>query len=288
MNEEIGKLIKSKRKELGLTQQELADKLGISSYKTISKWENSVYMPDISYLIDISKILNVSLYELLGGTYYEKIKTSDVEHVLKNTIQETNNKTKKFNLLKRINILITLISLFGIKLYKDNDYIFTIRPEKVKIASFINSYSDLTRDNFYTTYYKGEKSIGIEEAICQKLPLYKTKSNYLITPNNNHIIYRFGVKEINAGQTENDINTLFNDKNYSKTAMFVNSIILFKQIGKLESVDFYFKDKEYFITRDKVLKYFNEENDYIYIENYETEVQSKLNDIEFLNSFLNN
>ena len=292
---EFGELIKSRRKELGLTQSEFAEKLGISSYKTISKWENGVYMPDISYLIDISKILNISLYELLGGKEKEKIINSDVEHVLKTTIKESNNKTKKFNLLKKVNLfliillsitLITLLCLFGIKLYKDNDYLFSIRPEKVKIENFKNAYSDLTRDNFYTTYYKGEKSSGIEETICRKLPLYRTKSNYLITPNNNHIIYRFGVKEINDGQSENDINKLFKDNNYTKKSMFINSVILFQKVGKLESVDFYYKDTEYHITRNTILKYFKEDNDYIYIENYDKQVLSKLNNINFINSLL--
>jgi len=297
MNEkEFGELIKSKRKELGITQTELAEKLGISSYKTISKWENGIYMPDISYLLDISRILNISLYELLGGKEKEKIKESDVENVLKATIKESNNKTKKFNLLKKVNlvliillsiILITLLCLFSIKLYKDNEYLFSIRPENVKIENIKNAYSDLTRDNFYTTYYKDEKSSGIEETICKKLPLYKTKSNYLITPNNNHIIYRFGVKELNEGQSENDINKLFNDDNYTKKSMFINSVILFKQIGKLESVDFYYKDSEYYITRNTILKYFKEDNDYIYIENYQLEVLDKLDNSKFLNEFLN-
>ena len=297
MNEkEFGELIKSKRKELGLTQSELAEKIGLSSYKTISKWENGVYMPDVSYLLDISQILDVSLYELLGGKENDKVITSDIEHVLKNTIQETNNKTKKFNLLKKLNlifislltiILIVFLTLFGIKLYHDNDYLFSIRPENVKIENFKNSYSDLTRDNFYTTYYKGEKKLGIEETICKKLPLYKTKSNYLITPNNNHIIYRLGVKEINEGQSEKNINSLFKDENYTKKSMFINSVILFRQVGKLEGIDFYYKDTEYHITRNTILKYFKEDNDYIYIENYQLDILNKLNNIKFLNEFLN-
>ena len=62
---EIGKLIKVKRKEKNLTQTELAEKVNISSYKTISKWENGIYMPDISLLIQLSEILDFSVYELL-------------------------------------------------------------------------------------------------------------------------------------------------------------------------------------------------------------------------------
>ena len=67
MNQEkIGRFISEKRKELGLTQKELADKLYVTD-KTISRWENGNYMPDLSNIIVLSDILGVSTYELLLG-----------------------------------------------------------------------------------------------------------------------------------------------------------------------------------------------------------------------------
>lgn len=67
MNQErIGKLISKKRKELNLTQKELADKLYVTD-KTISRWETGVYMPDLSNIIVLSDILGISTYELLLG-----------------------------------------------------------------------------------------------------------------------------------------------------------------------------------------------------------------------------
>ena len=67
MNQEkIGRFISEKRKELGLTQKELADKLYVTD-KTISRWENGNYMPDLSSIIVLSDILGVSTYELLLG-----------------------------------------------------------------------------------------------------------------------------------------------------------------------------------------------------------------------------
>lgn len=67
MNQErIGKFIATKRKELNLTQKELADKLYVTD-KTISRWENGNYMPDLSNIIILSDILGVSTYELLLG-----------------------------------------------------------------------------------------------------------------------------------------------------------------------------------------------------------------------------
>lgn len=53
------------RRQLGMTQQELGDKLGIS-YQSVSKWENQVTMPDITQLPLLSRIFEVSVDELLG------------------------------------------------------------------------------------------------------------------------------------------------------------------------------------------------------------------------------
>ena len=67
-----GEFISSLRKEKGLTQTELAQKLNISN-RTVSKWENADGYPDITILPELSKILGVSVDELLNGEKaYEK------------------------------------------------------------------------------------------------------------------------------------------------------------------------------------------------------------------------
>lgn len=64
--EKIGKVIKDCRKEKGMTQKELAEKLMISD-KTISKWERGLGCPDISFLTELSKILGVNIENILRG-----------------------------------------------------------------------------------------------------------------------------------------------------------------------------------------------------------------------------
>lgn len=61
-----GKLIANKRKVLNMTQNELAEKLHITD-KAVSKWERGLSFPDISILIPLAEILNISLYDLLKG-----------------------------------------------------------------------------------------------------------------------------------------------------------------------------------------------------------------------------
>ena len=69
----IGKFILNCRKEKSLTQEQLAEKLGVTS-KSISRWENGNTMPDYSLLKDLCSELNISVNELLSG---EKIKEND-------------------------------------------------------------------------------------------------------------------------------------------------------------------------------------------------------------------
>lgn len=63
----VGNFIMEKRKSLGLTQQQLADKLNVS-FQAISKWENGTTYPNIEILRDLAIVLNVSVDEILVGS----------------------------------------------------------------------------------------------------------------------------------------------------------------------------------------------------------------------------
>lgn len=69
----IGKFIAALRKEKGLTQEQLGEKLGVTN-KTISRWENGNYMPDVEMLSLLSKEFGVSINELVSG---ERLATED-------------------------------------------------------------------------------------------------------------------------------------------------------------------------------------------------------------------
>ena len=62
----IGKFIAECRKEKRLTQMQLAEQLGITD-KAISKWERGIAMPDSSIMLDVCRILGISVNELLSG-----------------------------------------------------------------------------------------------------------------------------------------------------------------------------------------------------------------------------
>ncbi len=69
----IGKFILNCRKEKGITQEQLAEKLGVTS-KSISRWENGNTMPDYTLLKDLCNELDININELLSG---EEIKGND-------------------------------------------------------------------------------------------------------------------------------------------------------------------------------------------------------------------
>ena len=79
----IGSYIAQKRRSLNLTQEQLAEKLGVSN-KTISKWENGKSMPDYSIIQKLCETLNVTLPELMDGedAAENSVRAYDEEQIL--------------------------------------------------------------------------------------------------------------------------------------------------------------------------------------------------------------
>jgi transcriptional regulator with XRE-family HTH domain len=100
----FGKYLKYKRKINKLTQQDLADKLNVSD-KTISKWENDLYLPDIDNIKALSKVLNTSIFELVNHEDYNNYSNKELNSLKTN---EVNNK----RIINKIIIFLLLISIF--------------------------------------------------------------------------------------------------------------------------------------------------------------------------------
>lgn len=79
----IGSYIAKKRREKNLTQEQLAETLGVSN-KTISKWENGKCMPDYSIIEQLCKELSVTLSELMDGedAAEDSVRVYDDEQIL--------------------------------------------------------------------------------------------------------------------------------------------------------------------------------------------------------------
>ena len=79
----IGSYIARKRREQNLTQEQLAQQLGVSN-KTISKWENGKCMPDYSIIQRLCEAIHVSLPELMDGedAAEDRMRVYDDEQIL--------------------------------------------------------------------------------------------------------------------------------------------------------------------------------------------------------------
>lgn len=80
----IGNFISEKRKEAGITQSELAEKLYITD-RAISKWENGNCMPDVGTIPELCKILNITINDLFSG---EVVNMRDNEKKLEENLME--------------------------------------------------------------------------------------------------------------------------------------------------------------------------------------------------------
>lgn len=107
----IGKFILQKRKEKNLTQEQLAEKLGVSN-KTISKWENGKCMPDYSVIKNLCEELEITVAELMDGENAEdkSVRTYDEEQIM-DLLKRTQDLEKQKNLLYGILLIVMGIAL---------------------------------------------------------------------------------------------------------------------------------------------------------------------------------
>ena len=70
-----GKFIAAMRREKSMTQRQLADLIGISD-KTVSKWETGKGMPEVSLMLPLCELLEISVNELLSG---ERLTSDDYQ-----------------------------------------------------------------------------------------------------------------------------------------------------------------------------------------------------------------
>ena len=136
----IGKYIAGKRKSLGMTQKQLAEKLGMSD-KSVSKWERGVCLPDVSVYKELCSILGISLNEFLAGediaqeNLIQKSETNIIE-IIKDNI----NKEKCLKVMKYILLVISIfaLSVLGFAIYrlkKPQNYISPVAKDSIEMQT---------------------------------------------------------------------------------------------------------------------------------------------------------
>ena len=105
----IGRYIAGKRKNLGMTQKQLAEKIGMSD-KSVSKWERGICLPDVSLYFDLCSLLGISINEFLAGEdiVHENIEKKSEENII-SVVTDSKRKQKS---LKYIICALLILSVF--------------------------------------------------------------------------------------------------------------------------------------------------------------------------------
>ena len=220
--EKVGKFIAKLRREQGLTQRELGDKVGIG-YRSVSKWERGLTSPDISIINELSEILKVTSDELLKGERSNK------------TINNTNNNNNSFLEKHKTKIIIALsltiimiLTTFIIGIINNKTYTYNIESadenyvaegklmlHKNEISIIINKLIFLDKEFASTIIENYEYSVYI----------------------NNTLLFRRGSIEImpepiDSLDKENTIETIMKDFtiNYSDDIVLKKTEVLNKKL----------------------------------------------------------
>lgn len=142
---ELGKQIKTKRSELNLSQDELADRIYVTR-QTISNWENDKNYPDIHSLLLLSNVFHISLDELIKGDI-EIMK----DQIAKEDIIKFNKAMNIFSIL----LISSIISLAPLYFYFKTygfivwailgiiTFIYSLKVERYKKVNNIHTYKEI-------------------------------------------------------------------------------------------------------------------------------------------------
>lgn len=176
----VGRLLYNLRKEKGMTQKEVANKMNISD-KAISKWERGLGCPDISLLSDLSNIFGVNIEKILEGELsindtdggnMKRIKfyvCSNCGNIINTTgLGEISCCGRKLNPLKAIEI----DDKHSMKIEQiENDYFITINHEMTK-EHYISFVAYVIFDRVHLVKLYPEQNAELRIPIMQRGDLY--------------------------------------------------------------------------------------------------------------------
>ena len=127
----IGEFIASKRKEVNLTQAELAEKLGITD-RAVSKWENGICMPDAGNIPELCKILKISINDLFSG---EVVDMKDFEKQAEENLLSLKKNEEEIN--KKLFLAVNIIGFSSTIFFLGYTALLACTMEESKIFIFL-------------------------------------------------------------------------------------------------------------------------------------------------------
>lgn len=158
-----GGFISQCRKELGLTQKELADKIGVSD-KAVSRWETGKNYPDIELLETIADVLGVTVSELICGEKIPKdeiVEKSEI-NTIKSLKENKRNKKKFLSVIAVLLVIVLGLSVWqGIALFRQSRYVkchelYSYDKSVGSVLSEVDSYIG------YLNYSEGDFLVDLD------------------------------------------------------------------------------------------------------------------------------
>ena len=112
----IGKFIQTQRIEKGLTQVQLANKIGVSD-RAVSKWENGRGLPDYEYIQSLCDELDITFNEFISGEKIEENNETRLEENLVSSYKESRKSFKQLSTIKRIILIIGIIIILLVSMF---------------------------------------------------------------------------------------------------------------------------------------------------------------------------
>lgn len=161
--ERIGKFITTLRKEKGLTQEQLAEKLNVNN-KTVSRWETGKNMPDYSILESLTDELGITVNELIRGERIIKEEIiQEYDHNLVEVLKEYKHLKKAKNtiliLLLILSCVVGVVTLFAIGISLS---VATMISAQIEINEDISLYLELIGPNARKEY---RDKLNMDESI---------------------------------------------------------------------------------------------------------------------------
>lgn len=162
----FGSFIAQKRKEKNMTQQDLADKVYVSA-QAVSKWERGKSLPDITLLMPLANILDVSLVSLLEGKEEVDPKAEGLLEKMVGINEDIKVNKGKIN-KKRLGILLLILALVSV------EYLILYKKFNLEIANFLtpgilgvifSTYLWLVVDERLPSYYDENKISFVAQGI---------------------------------------------------------------------------------------------------------------------------
>lgn len=297
--QKIGNIIYKQRKQLNMTQLDLANILHISD-RTVSKWERGGGCPDISLIIPLSEALEISLYELLGGKEMSKDSKIKADEIIKSTINMSSREVKIKNIIDIILITVSSIIIIGIGLFwgfVKFHYAILWKPENVKYSTLVELKEKLNYN--FCTLTLADPECELSDGTFVHLVNLEYNLNLPKWYVGAYIGYekdlenkQLSLKIEEEGYKENNINKYRLDKNYTKKSMIVNSLVYFLFIEDLESMKFDFGDNIYIIKKEEINSLFTKKyveiEDLLKNDNWKKHVIKNLNQKDFISEYFVN